>query len=51
MGCLGLDEKMTALGAVHTGIQQRGYKPYQLVQQRLLKGKINRLEVELEPVE
>ncbi len=26
-----------------------GYKPYQVNQQRLLKGKINRLEVELEP--
>lgn len=24
MGCLGLDEKMKALGAEHTGIQQRG---------------------------
>lgn len=27
-----------------------GYKPCQVNQQRLLKGKINRLEVELEPV-
>ncbi|MBI1225880.1 MAG: hypothetical protein GC192_11645 [Bacteroidetes bacterium] len=28
-----------------------GYKPYEVVEQRLYKGRINRLEVELEPVD
>ncbi len=31
-------------------VMAAGYKPYEVIQQRLLKGKINRLEVALEPL-